>query len=242
MYLELIQAITPLLLIFMTEECVDTIFVKFNILDADCLKLIISKGLGYAIVAGSMFVKFPQIVKIYNSASIAGLSLATFVLETVCVIVTVSYNYAQSLPFSTWGESFFILLQLIILLSQYFHYTSSKVLLLVAPVLIPTLTWLLTTLPHQYLTLCLTASIPLMALSKILQIKSNFMNGHTGQLSFITNLMNFLGCLARLFTVIQEVDDSLILFNIATVFSLNTIIVLQFLMYWSVVPPKEKSS
>ena len=68
------------------------------------------------------------------------------------------------------------------------------------------------------------------------------MNGHTGQLSFITNLMNFLGCLARLFTVIQEVDDSLILFNIATVFSLNTIIVLQFLMYWSVVPPKEKSS
>ena len=54
--------------------------------------------------------------------------------------------------------------------------------------------------------------------------------------------MNFLGTLARLFTVIQEVDDSLILFNIVTVFILNTVIVLQFLVYWNVQPPKEKSS
>ena len=68
------------------------------------------------------------------------------------------------------------------------------------------------------------------------------MNGHTGQLSFVTNLLNFLGTLARLFTVIQEVDDSLILFNIATVWILNTVIVLQFLIYWNVEPPKEKSS
>lgn len=242
MYLEIIQTLTPLLLIFMTEECIDTIFVKFNIFHAECLKLIISKTLGYAIVAGSVFVKFPQIGKIYSGGSVVGLSLATFVLETFCVIMNVSYNYAQSLPFSTWGESFFILLQLIILLSQYFHYTSNKVLMLATPLLVPALTGVLTTLSHQYLALGLTASIPLMALSKVLQIKSNFMNGHTGQLSFITNLMNFLGTLARLFTVIQEVDDSLILINIATVFVLNTVIVLQFLLYWNVEPPKEKSS
>ena len=81
--------------------------------------------------------------------------------------MNVSYNYAQALPFSTWGESFFILLQLIVLLAQYFHYTSNKVLLLTTPVLVPALTWVLTTLPHQYLALGLTASIPLMALSKV---------------------------------------------------------------------------
>lgn len=88
MYLELIQALTPLLLIFMTEECIDTIFVKFNVFHAECLKLIISKTLGYAIVAGSVFVKFPQIGKIYSGGSVVGLSLATFVLETFCVIVS----------------------------------------------------------------------------------------------------------------------------------------------------------
>ena len=93
MYLEIIQAITPLLLIFMTEECVDIIFVKFDILHAECLKLIISKGLGYAIVAGSMFVKLPQILKIHGSGSIVGLSLATFVLETFCVIVSVILHH-----------------------------------------------------------------------------------------------------------------------------------------------------
>ena len=81
----------------MTEECVDIIFVKFDILHAECLKLIISKGLGYAIVAGSMFVKLPQILKIHGSGSIVGLSLATFVLETFCVIVSVILHYSSLL-------------------------------------------------------------------------------------------------------------------------------------------------
>ena len=89
MYLELISTLTPLLLVFMTEECVDTIFIKLNIFHAECLKMILSKALGYAIVAGSMFVKFPQIATIYSGGSVVGLSLATFVLETFCVIVSI---------------------------------------------------------------------------------------------------------------------------------------------------------
>lgn len=242
MYLDIIRTITPFLLLFMTEECVDRIFVKFNILHVPCLKLILSKTLGYAIVAGSIFVKLPQILKIYGSASVSGLPLATFLLETFCVSVGVVYNYVQELPFSTWGENFFILLQLTVLLGQYFHYTENSIFLFLTPLLIAAFSWLLSVLPLQYLALVLTASIPMLAFSKVLQIKSNFMNGHTGQLSFITSLMNFLGTLARLFTVVQEVDDSLILANIATVFALNTIIILQFLLYWNEIPPKEKSS
>ena len=53
--------------------------------------------------------------------------------------------------------------------------------------------------------------------------------------------MNFLGTVARLFTVMQEVDDTLILVNIGLVASLNTIIVLQFILYWNAVPDKEKT-
>lgn len=242
MYLDLIRTITPFLLLFMTEECVDEIFVKLNILHVACLKPILSKTLGYAIVAGSIFVKLPQILKIYGSGSVSGLPLATFLLETFCAAVVVVYNYVQELPFSTWGESFFILLQLTVLLGQYFHYTENSLLLFLAPLLIAGFSWLLSALPLQYLALALTASIPMLAFSKVLQIKSNFTNGHTGQLSFITSLMNFLGALARLFTVVQEVDDSLILANIVSVFVLNTVIVLQFLLYWNEEPPKEKAS
>ena len=87
MYLDLIKTITPLLLIFMTEDCVDNIFIKHNFLDVPCLKLILSKALGVAIVGGSVLVKLPQIMKIYGSASVVGLSVTTFLLETFCCMV-----------------------------------------------------------------------------------------------------------------------------------------------------------
>jgi len=238
MWAQLISTLTPLLLLIMSQDCINTMLLEFNILDLPCLKMIISKSLGYAIVGGSMMVKFPQILKIQSSGSVVGLSLITFLLETFCCCVNVAYNYKLEFPFSTWGESFFIALQLIIMLAQFFHYTDRTTFALLTPFLVPGLCFGMTHLTKDILALLLTSSIPLMALSKIFQIKSNFMNGHTGQLSFATSLLNFLGCLARLFTVIQEVEDSLILLNIGTVFALNTIIVLQFVMYWNAVVPK----
>ena len=185
-------------------------------------------------------VKFPQILKIQSGGSVVGLSLATFLLEAFCCCVNVAYNHKLEFPFSTWGESFFIGLQLIIMLAQFFHYTERKTFALLTPLAVPALCFGMTLLTKDILALLLTSSIPLMALSKIFQIKSNFSNGHTGQLSFATSLLNFLGCLARLFTVIQEVDDVLILLNIGTVFALNTIIVLQFVIYWNAAPKVEK--
>eukprot|EP00271_Cylindrocystis_brebissonii_P012536 TRINITY_DN3120_c0_g1_i1.p1 TRINITY_DN3120_c0_g1~~TRINITY_DN3120_c0_g1_i1.p1 ORF type:complete len:124 (+),score=24.48 TRINITY_DN3120_c0_g1_i1:84-455(+) len=44
----------------------------------------------------------------------------------------------------------------------------------------------------------------LFTLSRIPQIWSNFANRSTGQLSFATTFLNFAGCIARLFTYIQE--------------------------------------
>ena len=75
-----------------------------------------------------------------------------------------------------------------------------------------------------------------------MQIKANFQNGHTGQLSFVTSLMNVLGTLARLFTVVQEVEDQIILINASTVFVLNFIIIAQFVMYWNVTAPTAKKT
>ena len=54
MYLDLVRAVTPLLLLLMTEECVETIFVNLDILHVPCLKMILSKALGYAIVGGNL--------------------------------------------------------------------------------------------------------------------------------------------------------------------------------------------
>ena len=188
-----------------------------------------------------MMVKFPQIIKIFSNSSVVGLSVASFLMETVCAVTSCSYNFAQKFPFSTWGENFFILLQLIILLAQYYHYTNNPALSMIVPLLVPAISFGLTQLPVDTLAVGLSLTIPLLALSKVLQIKTNFMNGHTGQLSFVTSLLNFLGVMARVFTVLQEVDDSLILINVSSTAILNGIIVLQFVYYWNVEPPKDKA-
>ncbi|KXJ09280.1 Mannose-P-dolichol utilization defect 1 protein [Exaiptasia diaphana] len=44
---------TPLVLLILPKKCHDEFFVKFNFFHAQCLKLAISKALGYGIVVGS---------------------------------------------------------------------------------------------------------------------------------------------------------------------------------------------
>lgn len=47
----------------------------------------LSKLLGYAIIAGSIGVKLPQIMSIFTSKSAKGVSLMMFVLETIGLVL-----------------------------------------------------------------------------------------------------------------------------------------------------------
>lgn len=73
----------------------------------------------------------------------------------------------------------------------------------------------------------------IMILSKIPQIITNFNAKSTGQLSFFTFLLNFLGGIARLGTVILETNDIMYLSGFVLSVFLNGIIVAQFLLYWN---------
>ena len=66
------------------------------------------------------------------------------------------------------------------------------------------------------------------------QIVSTFRLGSTGQLSFITSLLLWGGALARVFTTLQETSDPLMLVQYSSTAVLNTIILVQFFIYWSV--------
>ena len=65
----------------MSDECLKTYLEDFDILDADCFKATLSKGLGLAIILGSILVKVPQIMNVMNSKSAEGLSLFSTLLE-----------------------------------------------------------------------------------------------------------------------------------------------------------------
>nr|KYP48327.1 Mannose-P-dolichol utilization defect 1 protein isogeny [Cajanus cajan] len=100
-----------------------------NFPDKDCLLPLISKLLGYAIVAASTTVKLPQapshlifpfvfafalifqILKILKHQSVRGLSMISFELEVVGYTIALAYCLSKGLPFSAYGELLFLLIQ-----------------------------------------------------------------------------------------------------------------------------------
>ena len=67
----------------------------------------------------------------------------------------------------------------------------------------------------------------------MIQIVTNFRNGHTGQLSAVTSFLLSLGAIARIFTSIQETGDNIIILTYICSSAVNTIIALQVIMYWN---------
>lgn len=69
-------------------------------------------------------------------------------------------------------------------------------------------------------------------LSKAPQIIENHTNRSTGNLSAFAVFSALLGCLARLFTTIQEVNDPLVFWGFFGAAVLNVVLVVQMVRYW----------
>ncbi|KAF3446614.1 hypothetical protein FNV43_RR11794 [Rhamnella rubrinervis] len=112
--------------------------------EKDCLLPLISKLLGYVIVAASTTVKVPQafpesdaelrslswllleyvmILKILKHKSVRGLSVVSFELEVVGYTIALAYCLKQGLPFSAYGELAFLLIQGIILVTIIYYFS-----------------------------------------------------------------------------------------------------------------------
>ncbi|PSS19734.1 Mannose-P-dolichol utilization defect 1 protein [Actinidia chinensis var. chinensis] len=91
--------------------------------EKDCLLPLISKLLGYCIVAASTTVKVPQILKILKHQSVRGLSVVAFELEVVGYTIALAYCLHKGLPFSAYGELAFLLIQAIILVAIIYYYS-----------------------------------------------------------------------------------------------------------------------
>ncbi|MQM08487.1 hypothetical protein Taro_041345 [Colocasia esculenta] len=186
--------------------------------DRDCLLPLISKLLGYCIVAASTTVKVPQIevkiLKILKSQSVRGLSVAAFELEVVGFTIALSYCLHKGLPFSAYGELVFLLIQAIILVAIIYYYshplgskTWMKALLYPFAKIISNLTspTILAGQIDPVLFEALYASQhAIFFCARVPQIWKNYKNKSTGELSFLTFFMNFGGSIVRIFTSVQE--------------------------------------
>lgn len=93
------------------NHCYKVLLHDVQISDTSCLKLAVSKGLGIGIIGASAVVKIPQLLKLLNSQSAAGISFLSYALETASYLVSLAYNARQGFPFSTYGETAFIAVQ-----------------------------------------------------------------------------------------------------------------------------------
>ncbi|KAG9274247.1 mannose-P-dolichol utilization defect 1 protein [Astyanax mexicanus] len=228
----------------MPEKCYDEFFLNFNFLHVECLKIIISKGLGIGIILGSVLVKLPQILKLIGAKSAEGLSFNSVLLELFAITGTMAYSIANNFPFSAWGEALFLMLQTVAIGFLIQHYSGSTVkglgflvmyFGLVAVILSPVT-------PMSVVTAMQASNMPAIVIGRLIQAGTNYRNGHTGQLSAISVFLLFGGSLARIFTTVQETGDSLMALTYIISSSCNGLIAAQVLYYWNVRPAVKKKA
>ncbi|KAJ2394234.1 hypothetical protein GGI23_004768 [Coemansia sp. RSA 2559] len=231
------------IVILIGEGCTETLIDNFNLLEPVCLRHALSKGLGLGIVLGGCIVKMPQLFKIVNAKSAAGISLASYVLEVVANIITIAYNYRKGYPFTTYGEALFIggqnyiITLLILLLTGHANVGVATGALLLA------FTYALFNsglVGGAMLSALYGLTIPLVIFSRIPQIYAIHKNKYTGQLSAFAVFNYFFGTAARLFTTIVEIDDSLVLLGAILALAANGVLAAQMLYYWNAAAPKDK--
>lgn len=221
-------------------ECYAKFFVDYNFFDVACLTFLLSKVLSYGIILGALLVKLPQILKIVKSRSTVGLAPSMYILENLGYAIVVCYNVRNGYAFSTYGENVFILVQGVVICCLLVWAAEREVkrartvaLMVGAPAFVAFVVYLAMYSSMSQLAWFQTSTIGIFAASRLPQIASNFQRGSTGQLAFVTVLLNSAGSLARVFTTLTEVKDSLVLTGMISGATLNAIMLSQMIWYWN---------
>ncbi|XP_053674844.1 mannose-P-dolichol utilization defect 1 protein homolog [Anopheles nili] len=232
------------MLYLMDEKCYDKYFVDFDLLDGDCFRALLSKGLGFGIIAGSVLVKVPQITKIAANKSARGISLFSVCLDLFAITVHMAYSFVNGFPFSAWGDTAFLALQTAIIAMLVLYYGGSSALSVAFTAGYSALVYVLMggLTPLKYLLIAQGFNVPILLLGKLSQAFTNYRNGSTGQLSAVTCFMLLAGSLARIFTSIQETGDQMMIITYGSSSFANLVVALQVLYYWNSDKQKKAAS
>ncbi|KAJ3105114.1 hypothetical protein HK100_003957 [Physocladia obscura] len=201
----------------------------------DCTRLLISKVLGFGLVAGGAVIKMPQIFKIFMKSSAVGVSFASYALETAAYIAGLAYNVRQGNPFNTYGEHAFMAVANCIVIAMMFHYTNRHrdLQFVAALTIVFTISLFSRSIINDTVLLSFQwISILIGIVSKLPQIYSNWSNQSCGQLSAVTVGLQTVGSLARCFTTATEVKDLVIFVTYLVATALNGAVLYQIIIYW----------
>lgn len=178
---------------------------------------------------------------VVSARSARGISLISYVLETLAYAITLAYSYRNEFPFSTYGENLFLTLQNAVITLLIIHYPASRQLtrppssaprVASAALLMVLLAAAFIYVPKAALTPLQIATLPLSLFSKFPQIRQNYRSKSTGQLSAFAVIAQVGGCLARLFTTAAEIGDPIVSAGFALALALNLVLGVQMWIYW----------
>jgi mannose-P-dolichol utilization defect protein 1 len=214
------------------EDCVETFFTRFDLLNVDCLKASISKALGFAIILGACVVKLPTVLKIRARGSVDSISAYALYQELLSNILATVWNVLAGNPFSSYGETIIVSLgslAVTVLVWQYkFPGAAHVVVVLVGlSALSAAAFWT----PAEHMDTLQYTYSAVFSVSRVTQIVEVFQTSSMGANAFLTLFMNFAGSAARVFTSSQEVKNP-VHFRIAAFnATLNGILLAQFIYY-----------
>mmetsp|Transcript_93253 Transcript_93253/g.237235 ORF Transcript_93253/g.237235 Transcript_93253/m.237235 type:complete len:227 (-) Transcript_93253:103-783(-) len=192
--------------------------------------------LNYAMFAGGVLIKLPQIVAILRTKTVKGMSETSLATEFLACLSLCAYNLLMGHPFKTWGEMALIGAQCAVQTILFWVYTKDKlsvapralVVLLVAA--ITAVLWLGFLPRALYPALGLTQTA-LGSFARVPQIILNFRQKHTGNQSIITWGLSLAGNTVRIITTFASVDDFVALAGYLVAFVLNGTLVTQILLF-----------
>lgn len=167
--------------------CYETTIERLDLVSSpECSKLLVSKTIGVGIVALSVFVKIPQLLKLLSSRSARGVSFTSYLLETAAQVITLAYNTRQGNPFSTYGEIAILALQNVLVAALVLEFQGRRTAAAVFVAGIASAGYALfdpKIVDAKMLQYAQAATIPLGLMSKIPQIWTVAKEKSTGQLS-----------------------------------------------------------
>ncbi|EYC01970.1 hypothetical protein Y032_0103g3567 [Ancylostoma ceylanicum] len=217
------------------KNCFEELIINFNIFHPTCPKMVLSRVLGLGITAGSILLFVPQIIKIFNAKSAKGISLISQLLALVAAAGTASYSFNKGFVFSQWGDSFFVAVQLMIIVMQILYYSDASAYAFAFFAFCWAFVFAVigNYVPSDFLTLIQALGIPITVASKSIQAWQNYREQSTGQLSLVSASMQLAGTIARVFTSVQDTGDNLLIASFAIAAVLNAVLFVQFFLYWN---------
>lgn len=213
----------------------------------EVLKPLVSKTLGYGILAGACVTKVPQISNILKAASADGLSATSVEVEMIALITHAGFGYIMGLEFNMYGEAAVLLAQNIFLLWLIYTYSKAPLYrkgLVLSAVAVSIGSITAGVISKQLIALMFEGNKYIVMAARVPQIYQNLKTKATGQLSSVTCAINFLGCAIRIFTTIQQGGGSTMLGTYIISGILHGLLIMQIWMYSSryTVSKKDKAT